>query len=407
MVLTIRCRICGGVTFTAIDLGSHPFANNLLKTPDQEINTYPLALLICKECSAAQLSYCADAAELYDNYLYITPDSTALKVHYQKIVDFLSQNGYLKKTSNVLEIGSNIGRFLEFIKPQVGSVVGVEPAQNICEMARSRGIPTVDSFFNGETARDIRKIHQKKDLIVARHCFAHNERPHSMLEGVQKMLVDNGVLVIENAYFVDTIVNREFDQIYHEHMYYYTVRSISKILHIYNFQLVDVYHSAIHGGTMVYVAKFVDKAKVVDKRIDPFLKEETEMHTKEYYEPFTKQIQDNKEKLLKLLTDLKAKGKTVQAYGASAKSSTLLSYFGITNEIIPCVVDSTITKHGKYIPLVKIKVISEEEAQQGPPPDYYLLTIWNYKDEIIKKVRESGNTHTKFIMPHPQIEVIE
>jgi len=181
---------------------------------------------------------------------------------------------------------------------------------------------------------------------------------------------------------------------------------MSKILHIYNFQLVDVYHSPIHGGTMVYVAKFVSKAKVVDKRIKPFLKEEADMHSEVYYKPFSKQIDSNKEKLQKLLKNLKAKGKTIHAYGASAKSTTLLNYFGITNDLIPCVLDSTITKQGKYIPLVKIKIISEQEGYQNPP-DYYLLTIWNYKDDIIKKVRASGNTHTKFIMPHPQIEIVE
>lgn len=403
---TILCRICHGETFMLLNLRHHPFANALVTSTLEPVKIYPLALLICKKCSAAQLSYCADDKELYSNYNYITPDSQDLKNHYKQIVSFLSENKHLAATANVLEIGSNIGRFLEFVKPHVKSVVGVDPATNIAEMANRKGIPTVNDFFNNLSAEKILKEQGTKDLIVARHCFAHNEKPWLMLEGVRTLLSEKGVLVIENAYFLDTVESREFDQIYHEHMYYYNLRSITAMFHRYDLELVDVLHSPVHGGTMLYVAQLKSAKPVIHDRVHKYLEKEKNMHKEEYYKDFVEQIKNNKHELNQLLEKLFSKGATIHAYGASAKSATLFNYYGITDDVVPYVVDSTPTKQGKYVPLVNIKVITEEEGRANPP-DYYLLTIWNYKDEIIRKVRSWGNKKTKFILPHPKVEIVE
>jgi len=399
------CRICNGETFMLLNLRHHPFANDLADSPLDPVKIYPLALLICKKCSAAQLSYCADDKELYGHYNYITPDSQELKTHYGQIVSFLSENGYLSGASHVLEIGSNIGRFLEFLKPKVRSILGVDPAVNIAGMANQKGIATVNDFFNKVSAKKILDDSGKKDVIIARHCFAHNEKPWLMLEGVKELLSSQGMFVIENAYFLDTVEKREFDQIYHEHMYYYTLRSIAAMLDRYGFELIDVFHSPIHGGTMLYVAGLKTAQHTVSSRVGEHLKKEKNMHKAEFYKDFIAHIQENKQKLTHLLQALTSTGSTVHAYGASAKSTTLFNYYGIHDDVIPFVVDSTVTKQGKYIPLVNIKIISEEEGRENPP-DYYLLTIWNYKDEIIRKVRSWGNTKTKFILPHPKVETI-
>lgn len=400
------CRVCDRETFCVIDLGNHPFANGLLAAPAQNVKRYPLALHVCHSCATAQLSYCADDHELYTDYLYITPRSVLLAEHYGNIVDFLLKHGYLYRDSNLAEIGSNIGRFLEFVRPHVGSILGIDPAVNIAEMANQNGIPTVNDFFNRETAHVIREREGRKDVIVARHCFAHNEKPWLMLEGVTELLTPSGTLVIENAYFLDTVMRGEFDQIYHEHMYYHSLRSIAAIVARYGLDLVDVYHSDIHGGTMVYIIKFAAAQAPVSERVYTQLALEKEMHLPEFYRNFTTQIERNQRKLYTLLQDLVAQGKTIHAYGASAKSTTLLNYYKITAEMIPYVVDSTITKQGKFIPLANIQVISEEAAQANPP-DYYLLTVWNYKDEIMRKVRLFGNQHSQFILPHPEVMIVQ
>ena len=157
---------------------------------------------------------------------------------------------------------------------------------------------------------------------------------------------------------------------------------------------------------MLYVARLKTTKPVVNPRVREYLKKEKSMHKKEFYDDFISHIQENKHKLTQLLEALTSTGSTIHAYGASAKSATLFNYCGIHDDIVPYVVDSTITKQGKYIPLVNIKIISEEEGRKNPP-DYYLLTIWNYKDEIIRKVRSWGNTKTKFILPHPEVKIVE
>lgn len=400
------CRICGQDTFQALNLGHHPFANALIDDPHQVIKTYPLSVRICHSCSAAQLSYCANDKELYEHYLYFTPQSSLLSSHYQNLLQFLLSNGYLGDHSNVLEIGSNIGRFLEYLKPHVGSVIGVDPAANVCAVANANGIPTVADFFNADTARRLLEESGRRDVLIARHCFAHNEKPWLMLEGVREIMAEDGVFLIENAYFYDTVQSCEFDQFYHEHMYYYGLRSMGALLQRYGFKLVDVFHSSIHGGAMMFVARLQESEVQPSAEVLAFLEKEKDMHRPEYYVDFVNHIQQNRAELTDLLRSLKAQGKTVHAYGASAKSTTLLNYYHISSELVPCVVDSTPAKQGKYIPFANIRVISEQEAVQVPP-DYYLLTVWNYKEEIIAKARDWGNHTSRFILPHPHVEVID
>lgn len=401
-----NCRICGSEIFTMIDLGNVPFANALVNRADEKVNVFPLALNICKKCSTAQLSYCADERELYKNYLFITPQSNALSDHYEWITKYLEERNYLSSETKVLEIGSNIGRFLEHIQPRVKSILGVDPAINIAEMANRRDVPTVNAFFNAGEAAVLRDQFGVMDLFIARHCFAHNEKPWQMLDGVIAMMHPDSVLLIENAYFLDTIQKYEFDQIYHEHMYYHTVRSISEIVSKRGLQLVDVIHSDIHGGTMLYVIKKEKKRVRPSKSVNSFLRAEKNMHDEDFYKNFQEQIERNKGELMSLLNKLISRGKTIYGYGASAKSTTLVNYYGITNGIVPIVLDSTVTKQGKYIPLANIRVVNEQEYLDDPP-DYYLLTIWNYKKEIIQKVRDAGNHHTKFILPHPEVEIYD
>ncbi len=410
----IACRFCGNKTFEVLDLGNLPLANSLMTSPSgssdgESVDTFPTALHVCSTCSTAQLSYCTDLNVLYKDYVYITPDSTMLSEHYQSVINYLVTKQFVTQATRMLEIGSNIGRFLAHCEPHVNSILGVDPADNITHLAIEAGVPTVNDFFNKASSTRIAEQYGKVDFIAARHCFAHNEKPWEMLEGVDELLTEEGVFVIENAYFPDTIEKGEFDQIYHEHMYYYNLRAIQQVSKQYGFKLIDCMHSDVHGGTMLYIVvrEGSNRAKAdVSESVKHYLKLEENAHLISYYTSFVDGIESNKLLLKQLLEQLQAEGKIIHAYGASAKSVTLLHYFGIDASLIPYVVDSTITKHGKYLPLTEIMVISEEQAQLEPA-DYYLLTIWNYKDEIIKKVRESGNQTSQFILPHPYIQVVD
>jgi len=389
-----------------LDLGKHPFANNLAVNPDEAIDVYPLSLIVCSKCSCAQLSYCADDTILYSQYTYLTPESVALSDHYAKVYQFLLDRKFISGDLHVLEIGSNIGRFLEYLRPFSRSILGVDPAENISVLANQNGIPTISAFFNPDEARKICQTDCEKNLVIARHCFAHNEEPWLMLQGVKELLSENGVFVIENAYFFDTVRKYEFDQVYHEHMYYHTARSISEIARRGGMKLVDAFHSKIHGGSMVYFLMHDSTSRQPSNDVFRFIEQEKDMHMARFFLDFQDKIFRNKSALTKLLDEYVEQGKLIHAYGASAKSTTLFNFYGITDQSIPLVVDSTPTKIGKYIPQANIKVISEAEGFQNPP-DYYLLTIWNYKDEIISKVRATGNHQSKFILPHPEVTIIE
>ncbi|CAA6805145.1 MAG: Unknown protein [uncultured Thiotrichaceae bacterium] len=402
----VVCRFCGQKTFTVIDLGRLPLANSLSTTCDAIAPKYPTSLQVCSACSTAQLAHCADKEKLYLDYLYVTPESDMLTQHYADIIHFLQTKNYLKTTHNILEIGSNIGHFLKFLAPNVQKILGFDPARNIANMARANGIPTICDFFDAKNAQHVAKQFGKQDIVFARHCFAHNEKPWLMLEGVTEVLQEGGLFIIENAYFPDTIEKREFDQIYHEHMYYYNVRAIDLITQKYGFELIDLLASDIHGGSMLYVVQLKGGKRSVQPIVKKHSEHEKNMHQPTFYASFTQTIEHNRHQLTSLLRKFKRQGKTVHAYGASAKSTTLLNYYNLHKRKIPYVVDSTPAKQGKHIPVTNNLIISEEDAAINVP-DYYLLTIWNYQDEIIKKVRESGNQYSGFIIPHPQLKIIE
>lgn len=402
----VTCRFCGHDTFTVVDLGKLPLANSLSQARDTPVAKFPVSLHVCSACSTAQLSHCVDKNKLYRDYLYITPNSEMLTRHYADIIHFLQSNRYLMPSHNVLEIGSNIGHFLKCLLPHVAQILGFDPARNIAKMARAQGVPTICDFFNQYNAHQVTKQFSKQNIIFARHCFAHNEEPWLMLEGIEEALQEDGLFIIENAYFPDTVEKIEFDQIYHEHMYYYNVRAIDYITQKYGFELIDLLVSDIHGGSMVYVVQRKQGKFPIKPIVKQYVDREKDMHHPSFYRTFTQTIENNRQALQALLKSLEHQGKSVHAYGASAKSTTLLNYHNFHEQRIPYVVDSTPAKHGKRIPVTSNLIISEEEAITNMP-DYYLLTIWNYQDEIIDKVRRAGNLYSGFIIPHPQLSIIE
>ncbi len=385
-----------------LDLGFLPLANGLLNPAERDCDVFPAVLHVCSHCATAQLGYCPDASVLYADYKYVTPQSEMLSRHYQQLVAYLKAHHGLSKSSSVLEIGSNIGHFLQYLQPCVGRLLGVDPAKNIVQQANAAGIPTLCRYFDKTVAREIRAGHGEVDFIFARHCFAHNEKPWKMLQGVDTLLSPDGVFVIENAYFPDTVARCEFDQIYHEHMYYFGMRAIHYLAQQYGFVVTDCLHSDIHGGTMLYI---LQRSGTASARVRQALRAEKDMHRASFYKTFVRKTNENKATLQALLQRLGREGKTIHVYGASAKSTTLLNYFGIDTRITPLAVDSTSCKQGMVIPVVNIPIISEEEACLNPP-DYYLLTIWNYRDEIIEKVRSAGNYDSLFIIPHPEVQIV-
>jgi hypothetical protein len=399
----MSCRICSAPTREVLDLGESPPANWLKRAPDQDQASYPLVLEWCETCDNVQLRDTLSAEVLYRDYLYVTPDSAILEAHYATLLSYLLEHGYATPDSFVVEAGSNAGHFLRHISGSVGSILGVDPAERIAAEANAAGIPTISDFFSTRRAASIVAERGKADLIVARHCLAHNKTPHEMLDAAAALLADDGHLLIENAYVVNTIENGEFDQVYHEHMFYFSVRSMTALLALHGMRLVDVMMSEIHGGSIVFVA--VPGADATVELIARHAAREELFLNAPAFARFAQRADQTKSELLTLVTELIGSGASVYTYGATAKGNTLLNYLGVTRSQIPFCVDSTPMKQGLFLPKSNIEIISEESAAQDPP-DYYLLTAWNYQAEIIAKVRGAGNHSSKFIVPIPHLRVI-
>ncbi|MGH2906451.1 MAG: class I SAM-dependent methyltransferase [Solirubrobacterales bacterium] len=400
----MACRICEAEVHEILDLGATPPANLLKSAPEVEQESYPLVLEWCESCGNVQLRDTLSAEELYRDYLYVTPRSSMLSEHYSYLSNYLQTNDYLKDDAFVVEVGSNAGYFLEHLRPKVGQVLGVDPAENIVAEANANGIPTVCDFFNAESAAKIAEQHGKPQMIAARHCMAHNPTPHEMVSAAASLLAEDGYFVIENAYVLNTVENTEFDQIYHEHMFYYSIQSMKKLLSLHGMQLVDTLMSLVHGGSIIFVAK-LGSGEAPSDTVHQYEAREKLFLNADSFARFAQHTSEIKDGLRTLISELNDEGKTIYSYGATAKGNTLLNYVGLSNADIKYCVDSTELKQGLTLPKSNIEIISEETAA-ADPPDYFLLTAWNYEDEIVTKVRKAGNYKSKFIVPIPFIRIV-
>ncbi len=399
-----RCRLCGGTTKTLLDLGSMPPANWLMTSHVQAIREFPLVLEKC-DCGNFQLGYCLDAEDLYTHYNYATPKSPSLSEHYSRLIGHLEQNGYLNRDSKVIEIGSNVGRFLAALRPRVRSVLGIDPAKNIAEIANRNGIRTLVEFFDRGVARDLACVEGKADLVVARHCLAHNRDPYEILDGIVDVLAPDGALLIENAYAMSTLQKNEFDQIYHEHMFYFTLHAVRTMLERRGLTLVDVMFSDVHGGSIACVAKRSTSNASIASRISAELWHERELLDRGLAQRFVDSTASIQSQLKVTIGNLRDLGNTIYAYGATAKGATLMNSIGLTSRDISYCADSTPIKQGKFIPKCGIEIVSEEWAFANPP-DVFLLTAWNYKNELIAKARAAGLERVRFIVPVPDVTIV-
>ena len=401
-----KCRLCKFPVITIIDMGISPVANNFIKKVGNKYNEYDLILSFCKNCSNIQLEKIISPKILYSNYTYITPDVPILNDHYDRIINYLIINKYINKKTKALEIGSNVGFFLKRLKPFIKNVLGVDPAKNIYKIAKFNNVPTIIDFFDIKSSRKIKKNYGNKDLIVARHMFAHNPYPQKIMEGIDFILSKNGILLIENAYVIPTLVNGEFDQIYHEHMFYYSLVSIDNFLNKYSFELIDVQASKVHGGTMCFIASRTKEYKI-KPIIYLYKKNEIKYFENLYiFKLFIKNIVILKKKILLFIKKEKRKGKRIAAYGASAKAFTMFSFLELNNQTIEYCIDTTDIKIGKIFPKFNIQILSEEDHNNNPA-DIFLITSWNYKKHIIKKKKKLFKIGDKLIFPLPKYEIID
>lgn len=400
----LECRLCSfHPTEIVCDLGTSPPANSFIEDySGKEVFSYPLNIEFCKNCFNLQLGKCLPAELLYSNYNYLTPHSTSLTNHYTSLKEDINEKIGNINNLSILEIGSNNGLLLKSLSQEAKQVLGIDPAKNVAQIANKNGVETINSFFNIDVIPEIFNLRKELDIIIARHMFAHNERPHDILEAAKKIFKKNdGHLIIENAYALDTLLHGEFDQIYHEHMYFYTVTSMKYFLEAFSFYLYDISFAEVHGGSVVF---FASTKKQFESKL---LKEQLDLEKKLFsdrkiFHEFNSKIALLKTSVLNEIEKYKARSLPVIAYGAPAKAFTMFSYFKLDNHLIDYCIDTTPTKQGKTFPSSNIPIISEDKIDNSKNK-LILVNAWNYKEEIIKKSSSIFRKGDKLLFPLPEI----
>jgi SAM-dependent methyltransferase len=410
MLETIKnCRSCqSNKLLPILELGSLPLANSLLSKDqlNQEELKFPLSLVFCADCALVQILETVSPDVLFSHYLYFSSFSDTMVDHAKALVERLIPEYRLDKHSAVMEIASNDGYLLQFYKQQGVPVLGIEPAENIARVAEeSKGIPTLVEFFNESLAQQLAAKNHFADIVHAHNVFAHVPNPNEFVAGLKIILKPNkGVAVIEAPYLVDFIENREFDTIYHEHFSYYSLTAVNNLVQRHSLSVVNVEHVDIHGGSLRYF--IAHEGTAISASVTDLLKKEEVMGVKQYtyYQVFAERVLALRDDLLGLLRDLKKDGKKIAAYGASAKGSTLLNFFGIGKQFIDYVFDRSTIKQNHYTPGGKLPIYSPDQLIELKP-DYLLLLTWNFKNEILKQQAQFHQAGGKFIIPIPEVEV--
>ena len=403
-----RCRACDGRRVPlVISLGRTPLANALLSADqlDAHEDTYPLDLVFCEDCTLVQITETVPPSRLFADYAYFSSFSDTMLRHAETLVERVIRDRQLAGDALVAEIASNDGYLLQFYRRAGIRVLGIEPAANIAKVAEERGIPTVVDFFGEACARTLAARGDRADVIHANNVLAHVPDLPGFARGLTTLLSHDGVAIVEAPYVRDLIDHREFDTIYHEHLSYFSLTAIHRLCASHGLAVIDVERLPIHGGSLrvtIGHAGGAPPSPAVGRLLD---EEEAAGVTRlEFYQRFANDVADLRRSLLTVLSDLRAEGKRLAAYGAAAKGSTLLNYFGIGRDYLDYVVDRSPHKQGRYMPGVHLPIHAPSRLLEDRP-DCVLLLTWNFADEILEQQAEFRQGGGRFIIPVPAVRV--
>lgn len=408
--LTIEdhCRSCGSSNLCLLlDLGKTPLANSLI-APDEDINDekhFPLTLHFCSDCSLVQIRETVSPHILFSKYLYFSSFSDTMLEAASRLVQEIIGKKKLASQNLVIEIASNDGYLLKNYLNAGVKVLGIEPAANIAQAASSSGINTICEFFSKSFADSLAEQGYRADVLHANNVLAHVADLNGFVAGIAALLADSGLAVIEVPYVRDMIDSLEFDTIYHEHLCYFSLSALCPLFARHGLYLNDVERLPIHGGSL---RLFISRVDEQSEQLSYLLKQEQSLGLtqQKYYDEFAAKINALGKDLTALLQDLKKEGRVIAAYGASAKGSTLLNFFGIDGKIISFIVDRSTVKQKHLTPGTHLKILSPDEllTQQ---PDYVLLLTWNFSEEIVRQQQPYLEKGGRFIIPLPSPKIVE
>lgn len=405
-----HCRFCLNKNLTqVIDLKSQPAANAFLdkKQLNKKENSFPLKVNFCSKCGQLQLTHVVSPDLLFRNYVYVSSTSQVFIKHFEEYAKSVYKKLKLNKNSLVIDIGSNDGILLKPFKKLGTKILGVDPAKEIAKKATKEGIETLPEYFDQSLGKKIVKKYGFADVITANNVFAHVPYIDELVKAVKNVLNKDGVLIIEAPYLVDFLQKNLFDTIYHEHVSYLSIRSLSALFKRFDMEIFDAEKTDSHGGSIRVFVKKIESNRVVQKSVKQFISKEKSLGLDKIstYIEFAKKIDKNKESLNKILKDLKDQKKTIVGYGAPAKGNTMLNYFNIGTKVLDYIVDDSSYKQGLYTPGMHIPVVPSSQIMKDKP-DYVLILAWNFADSIMKKLSDYKNQGGRFIVPVPKPKVV-
>lgn len=407
----MKCRFCNtDLKDVFVDLVNAPPSNSFLsKEQLNEPETYyPLKLYVCSNCFLVQIDEHKQHSEIFNsNYAYFSSFSKSWLNHCKEYVDFITERLQLNESSFVVEIASNDGYLLKNFVDKEIECLGIEPTTNTAKVAREKGVNTIETFFNYNSANEIAKK-KKADLIIGNNVLAHDPNLNEFISGVKLLLKESGTATFEFPHLLQLILNNQFDTIYHEHFSYFTLNTLIKIFDKYRLTVYDVDEIETHGGSLrIYVKHKEDNSKKISENVKNIIDIESQnkLDKVEGYYNFKDKVSAIKNELLDFLLNVNKNNKKAVAYGAAAKGNTLLNYFGIKNDIIEYVVDKSPYKVGKFLPGSHIKIVEESKIKETKP-DFVIILPWNIKEEIIDQLSYIRDWGAKFVVAIPKLEIL-
>jgi len=396
-----ECRICKSSDLKEIlDLGSQPPANSLRNTLTDPLKLAPLTICRCENCALVQLTETLEPGYLFSEYLWVTGTSGTAKDYSEIFCDRTLSRTDNQKELFVLEIASNDGTFLQPFKNKGHRVLGVDPAKNLGKISNEAGITTYIDFFGLNVSKKIVENYGYVDIIFARNVISHADNAHDVVAGIANSLKDDGVGVIE-FHRADVILEElQYDSIYHEHLFYHSLKSINILIENFGLNIFDISESPISGGS--FVIYFSKKPRNKSLKYKKALGREETLNSNSLakWMEFASRCKKHKEKLNRMVSEELSQGKNLIGFGASARSATLLNFCRLNNSHVKMIADNNTLKHNKFTPGSNIEIASPSKAF-SLRPDTILLLAWNFKDEIINSLKTVHNFRGHIIIPLP------
>lgn len=403
-----NCRGCFSTRVTCfLDFGKMPLSGAFLsRTLQKDEIKYPLKVFFCHRCGLVQIFHVIDPEVLFKTYFYSSSVIPSLYKHFQDYAEFLKKN-YLRSGSQLLEFGSNDGVLLENFKKSDIHAIGVDPSENVSKIAKKKGLNVIVDYFNKKCVKKIFNTYGQMDVVTGSNVFAHIDNIHEVLESAIMLLKPDGVFIVEVHYLGDLIEDYQYDTIYHEHLSYYSLIALNNIFRLRNLKIIDVIRMDMHGGGIRVVAAKKGSNRKPSKRVHDLIKMEKEqkLDTLGPFMKFKEKREAHRIKLLKLLKNIKKKGKRIVGYGAPGRGVTLLNYCNIGKDYLDYVVDSSPLRIGKLMPGVHIPIYPPTKPRHNPP-DYFLVLAWNYIESILMQESDLQSRGVEFIVPFPRIKVL-